>query len=80
MDNAEIGEAPEVPHIDGRQSADAMDIHACRQPGIVDLHALDVMHDQKRPRRSVSATLKPNPFLSSGRVEAFQNSPSVCEV
>jgi hypothetical protein len=33
-----------------------------------------------RARRSVSATLKPKPFLSSGLVEAFQNSPNVCEV
>jgi hypothetical protein len=31
-------------------------------------------------KRSVSETLKPKPFLSSGRVEAFQNSASVWDV
>lgn len=100
MENAEFVDAAEIPHVDGQQLPNPMDIHA-RRPGVMNLHTLNVVRDQKRPpavvnlptvrqklevsfdhtaSRSVSATLKPNPFLSSGRVEAFQNSPRVCEV
>lgn len=92
MENAESGEAPEIPDIDRQYLPDAMDIHGRCRPGVMDLHAQNVMRDQQGPPAIVDfpavrqkleisfATLKPNPFLSSGRVEAFQNSPSVCEV
>ena len=49
MNNANSVKAPEVPNIDGQQLPNAMDIHACRQPGVVDLHTLNVMRDQQRP-------------------------------
>jgi hypothetical protein len=49
MDNAEIGEAPEIPDIDGQQPANTMHVHARRQSCVMDLHALDVMRYQKRP-------------------------------
>jgi hypothetical protein len=43
VENAETVEASEVPDIDGQQLLDAMDIHARRQPGVMDLHALNVI-------------------------------------
>ena len=49
MENAEALEAPEVPDIEGEQLLDAMDVHACRQPGIMDLHALNMVRDKQGP-------------------------------
>ena len=49
MENAEIVEPPEVPHIDGQQPLDAMHIHTRRQPGIMDLNALNLMDDNQKP-------------------------------
>jgi hypothetical protein len=47
MENPESAEAPEIPNIDGQQLSHAMHIHARRQSGVMDLHAMDVMRDQK---------------------------------
>src|ERR1017187_2478939 len=49
MDRAESFESLEIPDIDGRQLRDAVNVHARSQAGIVDLHALDVVHDEKPP-------------------------------
>src|SRR5580658_1418726 len=47
MENPESQEAPEISNIKGQQLGYAMDVHACSQPGVMDLHALDVVLDQK---------------------------------
>jgi hypothetical protein len=49
MDRAESLESLEIPDIDGRQLRDAVNVHARSQTGIVDLHALDVVRDEKPP-------------------------------
>jgi hypothetical protein len=42
MENAEFVEALEISDVDGHQFIDSMDIHARRQPSIMDLHAVYV--------------------------------------
>lgn len=49
MENAEFVDAAEIPHVDGQQLPNPMDIHARRQPGVMNLHTLNVVRDQKRP-------------------------------
>ena len=49
MDRAESLESLEIPNIDGQQLRYAVNAHARSQAGIVDLHALDVVGDQKSP-------------------------------
>ena len=39
---------PEIPDVDRQQLAHAMDIHAGRQPRVMDLYALDVVSDEQR--------------------------------
>lgn len=49
MDRAESLESLEIPDIDGQQLRNAVNVHARSQAGIVDLHAPDVVHDEKLP-------------------------------
>src|SRR5580658_9253074 len=49
MDNAEPREPSKVPHIDCQQLPDAVNVHAGGQAGVVDLHAFDLMCDDKLP-------------------------------
>jgi hypothetical protein len=46
MDGVEIGEPAEVPRVHGQNLLNTMDVHACGQPGIMDLHTLNVVSDQ----------------------------------
>jgi hypothetical protein len=47
MDRAETLESLEISDIDGQQLRNAVNIHARGQASIVDLHALDVVRDEK---------------------------------
>jgi hypothetical protein len=47
MQHAESVKAPEIAYVDCQNLAYAMDVHAGGQPGIVDLHTLDIMRDQQ---------------------------------
>jgi hypothetical protein len=49
MDHAESFESLEIPDIDGYQLRNAVNVHGRSQAGIVDLHALDVVRDEKPP-------------------------------
>ena len=47
MENPESIKPPEIPNVDGQQLSDAMHIHTRSQSGVMDLHTLDLMRDQK---------------------------------
>jgi hypothetical protein len=49
VENAESFETSKVTDIGRQQFRDAVDIHAGRQPGVMDLHALDAMLDKQGP-------------------------------
>jgi hypothetical protein len=45
MDRTEPLVPLEIPDIERQQLRDAVNIHACGQPGVMDLHALDLVRD-----------------------------------
>jgi hypothetical protein len=47
MEKAESLEATKIPHIDRQQLSDTVGIHTRRQPGVMDLHAMNVVGDQR---------------------------------
>jgi len=47
----------EVPDVVGRQLRDAVNVHACGRPGVMDLDALDFVRDQKPPPTSCTSRL-----------------------
>src|SRR6267154_4317654 len=49
MNDAEQREASKVPTIDGQQLRDAVNIHACCQSGVMNLYALNFVHNEKMP-------------------------------
>ena len=48
MENLEPFKATEIFDIQRQKSSDTVDIHACRQPGVMNLHTLNIMPDQER--------------------------------
>ena len=83
----------QLPHamdIHARREPGIMDLHALNivrdkklPPAIVDLPAVRQELEIPLDHTGQAVRLgepKPKPFLSSGRVEAFQNSARVCEV
>jgi hypothetical protein len=48
MANIETIEAPEIAAIHRQYLPDAVDIHACRQSGVVDLYTLDIVYNKQR--------------------------------
>jgi len=49
MHDAEQREPLKVPDVDGRQLRDAVNIHAGREPRVMDLYALDFVREEKLP-------------------------------
>jgi hypothetical protein len=49
MDDAQQREALKVPDVDGQQLRDAVNVHTGREPGVMNLHALDLVHEEKMP-------------------------------
>jgi hypothetical protein len=47
MNHEESVEALKVVDVDGQQMGDAMNVHARGEAGVMDLHALDFVRDQK---------------------------------
>jgi hypothetical protein len=49
MDHPEPLESSEIANIDRQQLCNAVNVHARGQTGIMDLHALDFVRDEKTP-------------------------------
>jgi hypothetical protein len=99
--NLETIEASEIAAIHRQHLPNAMNIHACRQPGVVDLYTLNMVYDKQWSPTIVDLAAVGKKFevpldhacqpirlrdtqteavFIEWTVEAFQISPSVCEV
>ncbi len=77
MDDTKAIKASEVSDVECQQLSDTMNIHASREPGVMDLHPLDVMRDQKRPPTVVNFPAVREefevPFDHAGQTICFGN-------